>query len=344
MDERKIKFAVLGLGLIGKRHIAMIEANSNAELIAICDIKSKNQTKVKVSGDIPYYQDLESMLLDSPEIDVVNICTPNGLHARQSISCLSHKKHVVCEKPLGLSKSECEQVIYKALQESRNVFCVMQNRYSPPAVWLKDCLNRNLLGKIYMVQINCFWNRDERYYLGHAWKGKKNLDGGTLFTQFSHFVDILYWMFGDLKNIESKTFNFNHKELTEFEDSGIIMFELINGGVGTFNFSTSVYQQNMESSLTIIAENGSIKVGGQYMNEIEYCHIKGEVVPDLPPSNPSNDYGHYKGSAANHQYVIENVIDTLKGKTMVSTNALEGLKVVEIIERMYAKRESHIIA
>ena len=254
------------------------------------------------------------------------------------MQALEKKKNVVIEKPMGLTVADCEKIIFKALQVSRQVFCVMQNRYSPPSIWIKDVIDREVMGSIYMVQLNCYWNRDERYYSGKNWKGINKLDGGTLFTQFSHFIDIMYWLFGDITQIQAKFSDFNHQTLTQFEDSGFVNFNFINGGMGSISYSTSVWDSNLESSMTIIAEKGSVKIGGQYMNEVEYCHIQDYTMPKLPPVNPANDYGVYKGSAANHHYIIENVIDTLKGRTTATTNALEGLKVVDIIERIYALR------
>lgn len=333
--SNKIKFAVVGCGHIGKRHAAMIQNNTECELTALCDTQPKESLKLEDYSAVPFFSSMEEMLSSNNPIDVVCICSPNGVHASQAALALDHKKHVVCEKPMGLTKAECENVIYKALQVSKQVFCVMQNRYSPPSVWLKEVVSKNILGDIYMVQINCYWNRDKRYYKQEGWKGKKNLDGGTLYTQFSHFVDIMYWLFGDITNIKATLRDFNHATLTEFEDSGIVTFDFINGGLGCINYSTSIYDKNLESSLTIIGSNGSIKVGGQYMNEVEYCHIKDYTMPELAPSNPPNDYGDYKGSAANHHYIFENVVDTLKGGTSATTNALEGLKVVDIIERIY---------
>ena len=288
--------------------------------------------------NVPFFNSIEDLLSENLDIDVVNICTPNGLHAEQSIKALEAGKHVVCEKPMGLSKEKCEQVIFKALQVSKQVFCVMQNRYSPPSEWLKSIVENGTLGKTFMVQLNCYWNRDNRYYKKGGWKGTQELDGGTLYTQFSHFIDIMYWLFGDIDNIQGKFADFIHQESTDFEDSGFISFDFINGGMGCINYSTAVANQNLESSITIVGEKGSIKVGGQYMNEVEVCNIKDYEMPKLKESNPANDYGPYKGSAANHNYVIKNVIDTLKGRTSATTNALEGLKVVEIIERIYKLR------
>jgi predicted dehydrogenase len=211
----------------------------------------------------------------------------------------------------------------------------MQNRYSPPSVWIKEIVSKGILGKIFMVQLNCYWNRDNRYYKNGTWHGTKKLDGGTLFTQFSHFIDIMYWLFGDVQDISSRLRDFNHNDLTEFEDSGIVNFEFVNGGIGSINFSTAVWDKNLESCMTIIAENGSVKIGGQYMDKVEYCHIKNYNMPELTPTNDGNDYGSYKGSAANHHFVIDNVVAVLKGREAITTNALEGLKVVDIIERIY---------
>jgi predicted dehydrogenase len=249
------------------------------------------------------------------------------------------------------------------LKANKQVFVVKQNRYSPPSEWLKKLVDSKTLGEIFMVQINCYWNRDDRYYKIpdqlilesnsenngmialmnlrmakglHPWKGSKELDGGVLFTQFSHFVDIMYWVFGDIRNIKTNLNCFNHGDTNDFADSGSSIFEFAKGGMGVLNFSTSVWDKNLESSMTVLGSKGSLKIGGQYMNEVKYCHIENYKMRVLTQTNPANDYGPYTGSAANHQFVIENVIDTLRGKGKITANALEGTKVVDIIERIYA--------
>lgn len=334
----KIRFAVIGQGHIGKRHAEMIRRNSQAELVAVCDILSKEELGITDISET-FYTSIDNLLAKEVDIDVVNICVPNGLHAEFALKALDSRKHVVIEKPMALSKWDAEQVLSRSLEVGCHVFCVMQNRYSPPSVWLKDVVESGILGSIYSVQLNCFWNRDERYYKAGNWHGDAQMDGGTLYTQFSHFVDIMYWLFGDITNIKGSFHDFNHQSLTAFEDSGTVLFDFIKGGAGCLNYSTAVWDKNLESSLTIIAQNGSIKVAGQYMNEVEYCHIKNYVMPELAPSNPPNDYGTYKGSAQNHHYVIQNVIDKLCGNALIATNALDGLKVVDIIERIYKERD-----
>jgi predicted dehydrogenase len=341
-DNKKIKFAVLGCGHIGKRHAEMILGNEEGELVALCDSGSKSELDIE-KYNVPFYSSLEDLLAANLDIDVINICTPNGLHSDQASLVLDKGIHVVVEKPIGLSKAKCEKVIHKALTNHKHVFAVMQNRYSPPSVWIKELIDQKVLGDIFMVQLNCYWNRDSRYYKTGGWKGTHDLDGGTLFTQFSHFIDIMYWLFGDIDNIQGKFKDFTHKNSTDFEDSGFVSFDFVDGGMGSLNYSTAVATQNLESSLTVIGEKGSVKIGGQYMNEVEVCNIDGYEMPELPEANPPNDYGPYKGSAANHHYIIENVIDTLKGRTTATTNALEGLKVVDIIERIYNLREISLL-
>ncbi|KAA5536255.1 Gfo/Idh/MocA family oxidoreductase [Taibaiella lutea] len=333
----KIRYAVIGCGHIGKRHAEMISRNAESELVALIDVKPKENLAIEIF-DVPFFNSLDAFLASGIACDIVNIASPNGFHAEQALKVLDAKMHVVVEKPMALNRQDAEKVIFKALQVHRQVFAVMQNRYSPPSVWIKELIETGKLGEIYMVQLNCYWNRDDRYYKSDSWHGKADLDGGTLFTQFSHFIDIMYWLFGDIKNVQGKFNDFNHSNLTDFEDSGFVNFDFVDGGMGSLNYSTSVWNTNLESSMTIIAENGSVKIGGQYMDKVEYCHVRDYEMPKLAPTNPGNDYGAYKGSAANHHYVIENVADVLKGRGAISTNALEGLKVVDIIEKIYSLR------
>lgn len=336
--NNRIKFAVVGCGHIGKRHAEMIYRNEKGELVALADIKKKEELGID-QYPVPFFNSLQELLNSNIPVDVINIATPNGLHVEQALQCLHAKKNVIIEKPFALRKADAEKVVQKAEQVQRQVFIVKQNRYSPPSVWLKDLVESGKLGKIFMVQVNCFWNRDERYYQQNSWHGSKEMDGGTLFTQFSHFIDLLYWCFGDIKNVKSRLNDFNHRQLTEFEDSGFVCFDFVNGGMGSFSFSTAVWDKNLESGITVIAEKGSLKIGGQYMNEVQYCHIKDYEMPLLPATNPVNDYGAYKGSAANHHFVMDHVVDVLQHNRNMNGSLQDAIKVIEIIERIYAAAE-----
>ncbi len=339
---KQLHFAVIGQGHIGKRHSEMIRRHEQCNLVAVCDVVSKAELNLL---DIKerFYNSINALLQHESAVDIVNICTPNGLHFEQALKALQANKHVVIEKPIALNTSDCYTLLALAKEKNKQIFCVMQNRYSPPSQWLKDIVSNKILGDIYMVQLNCYWNRDDRYYKPNNWKGTQTLDGGTLFTQFSHWVDILYWLFGNIKNIQAQFADFNHQQLTDFEDSGMIQFQFETGGMGTINYSTALKDKNLESSLTIIGSNGQVKVGGQYMDQVEICDIVNYTMPTLAQTNPANDYGFYKGSANNHFNVIENIVDVLTHNKSITTPAEDGLAVVNIIERIYKLRPASVL-
>ncbi|WP_409029128.1 Gfo/Idh/MocA family protein [Gracilimonas sediminicola] len=334
---KEISFSVIGFGRIGKRHAKIIHEYEHSRLISITDMVAKQMEGASELGIEAVQHDSVSSFLreDSGESDVVCICTPNGFHTEYAVKLLNAGYHVVIEKPMGLSKEGCLDVIGAQEASGKRVFVVKQNRYSPPSAWMKKVIDEKRIGDVLMVQVNCYWNRDERYYGDSSWRGTKDFDGGALYTQFSHFVDLMYWVFGDIKQPKSIIKNFTHPNLKDFDDSGFAQFEFVKGGMGSINYSTSCWDKNMESSITVIGTKGSFKVGGQYMNEVEYCHIEDYEMPVLAKTNPPNDYGPFKGSAANHHYVIENVVETLNGKSEATANAFEGMKVVSIIEQIY---------
>lgn len=330
----KLKVAILGYGHIGKKHAEMVTLNEACELVALIDPKFAEQDGAASAA--PTFLTLNDFLRSGVPVDIVAICTPNGLHNSQAIQLIDKGINIIIEKPITLSSIEALQLEKLASEKNVHIFPVMQNRFSPPAVWIKKVLDADLLGKIYMVQVSCFWNRNEQYYAKGSWRGTKNLDGGTLYTQFSHYLDILFWLFGDITNIKSKFADFNHQHLTEFEDSGIITFDFTSGGMGSFSFSTATYSENLESTLTVIAENGSVKIGGQYMNEIEKCNIKDYSCPQLPLTNGANDYGTFKGSAQNHQHLYQNIVDFLTHGKEIQTTTADSVKMLKMIEKIYS--------
>lgn len=332
--EKKVKIAILGYGNIGKKHTEIVFQNEDYELIALIDPKCK-PPEIDSQNPVPYFHSLREFLDCPLKADIVAVCTPNGLHFEQSKILIEEGINVIIEKPITLKSEEAEELERLAEERKVHIFPVMQNRFSPPALWLKNLIELQILGNIFMVQISCFWNRNHQYYIKESWRGTKALDGGTLYTQFSHYLDIMYWLFGDITNIKSKFTDFNHSELTEFEDSGVITFDFLSGGMGSFTFSTAVWNENLESSLTIIAENGSVKVGGQYMNNVEKCVIKDYIAPHLPETNIANDYGSFKGSAQNHKHLYKNVIDFLRTGKEIHTTTNDSIQVLKIIENIY---------
>lgn len=326
---KTVEFAIVGLGMIGKRHKQHIADNPHAHLAAVCDIRTRSE--IGLEDGTPLYSSLSEMLDKHPEVEVVTISTPNGLHAQMACEVLRAGRCPIVEKPMALTVEDAKQVVETACQMDKNIFPVMQNRYSPPSAWLKDVMEKNLLGDINMVIVNCFWNRDSRYYVPGHWHGTADMDGGVLFTQFSHFVDIMLWLLnGNVEVCGAVMDNMTHQNTTPFADSGVINFRQ-GKTIGVFNFSTSVWDRNLESSITIIGTKGTIRVAGQYMDTVTECHIDNYVMPDLAPCNAPNNYGGYKGSAANHCYVIDNVVNTINHLENPHVSPQEALNVIEFI-------------
>lgn len=336
----KLKFAIVGCGRIAERHAEQI--SRLAALVSVCDIVESRAIQLGKKYGSKVYYSIDDLLLNEMDLDVVSICSPNGLHAEQSIKVFRKGLHVLCEKPMAISVFDCGEMIKEAEKANKRLFIVKQNRYNPPIQAIKSVLDENRLGKIFSVQLNCFWNRNFEYYTQSDWKGTKKLDGGTLFTQFSHFIDLLYWLFGDVKNVEAMTKNFMHDQIIEFEDTGVALIEFFNGIIGTINYNVNSYGKNMEGSLTIFGEFGTVKIGGQYLNELEYQNIRDYKISNLPLGNPPNNYGQYVGSMSNHDKVYENVIEVLLNQGKIATNGFEGLKTVEIIDKIYNASKKYL--
>jgi len=335
--EKKIRFAIAGCGRIAQRHAEHI--HNIGVLTAVCDtVPAKADAMAKQYGAKAYYS-INSMLEAEKEMDVVSICSPNGLHAAHSIKALNAGFHVLCEKPMAINVNDCGEMIKAAERFNKRLFAIKQNRFNPPVDAVKSAIDAGKLGKIFSVQLSCFWNRNEDYY-HNSWKGTNDMDGGTLYTQFSHFIDLLYWIIGDIKNVEAYTGNYAHKGIIEFEDTGAVIVEFYNGAIGTINYTVNSYQKNMEGSLTIFAEKGTVKIGGQYLNELEYQNIKDFKIENLAEGNKPNNYGNYVGSMSNHDKVYRNLVDVLINNASITTSAFEGLKTVEIIDKIYNKAKN----
>ena len=266
----RLNFAIIGCGRIAQRHAEHINRLGN--LVAVCDIDLVKAGALATQYNANSYQSIEDLLAKETLLDVVAVCTPNGLHAKHSIQALNVGLNVLVEKPMAITVKDCQGMIAAAKTNNKLLFAIKQNRYNPPVAAVKDAIDKGILGKVYSLQLSCFWNRDAAYY-NNSWKGTKDLDGGTLFTQFSHFIDLLYWMNGDVDKVYTITGNFAHQDIIQFEDTGVVALQFRNGSIGTINYTVNSHAKNMEGSLTIFAEKGTIKIGGQYLNELEYQSI-----------------------------------------------------------------------
>lgn len=330
---KSVRFAIVGCGRIGSRHAEQISAKG--KLVAVCDIDAQKADQLAGRFKVKACYSVEELLKEK-DMDVVSVCTPNGLHAKHTIQSLQAGFHVLCEKPMAIRVSDCLDMIAAAEKSGRKLFIVKQNRFNPPVVAVKQALDEERLGRIFSLQLNCFWNRKAEYYTGSNWKGTKELDGGILFTQFSHFIDLLYWMIGDVSEATALAANYHHVDTVETEDTGMVMLQFAKGAIGGINYTVNSFGKNMEGSLTIFGEKGTVKIGGQYLNTLEYQSIDNYVISNLPEGGQANQYGAYEGSMSNHDKVYDNVIDVLQNGGLMSAGPRDGLKTVEIIEKIYS--------
>lgn len=318
---RKPGFAIVGCGHIAKRHLRQII--SFGTLVAVCDTDSEKAKQFAKPYLTPFFSSLNDLLTARLEVDVMVICTPNGLHAEQAILCLKNGFHVLVEKPLALNEYDAWQVVQTAKEYDRHVFTVLQNRFNEPVQKVYAAIQNGSLGRLFTVQVNCFWNRDQAYYQ-HPWHGNKQLDGGTLFTQFSHFIDLLLWYFGPVSEINAFMNNANHNYTQLKEDEGAVLLRFENGMIGTIQFSTNAYRKNMEGSVTILAEKGTIKIGGAYLNEIVYEESE-------EPMNAG-----ITNIDASLQKVYQSMIGTLHRAEKYYADVQESVHTISLIERIYS--------
>ena len=331
--KSSLRFAIVGCGKIAQRHAEHIVAK--AELVAVCDIEKVKVNELATKYQVPAYYSLEDLFTNS-KFDVAVICTPNGLHAEQSIYALQNSVHVICEKPMAIKTEDCQRMMDAVQESQKELFIVKQNRYNPPVVKLKKAIDEGRLGRIFSVQLNGFWHRDADYYKEESWRGTKSLDGGVLYTQFSHFIDLMLWLIkDDVVSLYSDMRNYLHQGITEIEDTGVVSLRFSNGAIGSIHFTTNSYRKNMEGSITVFGEKGAVKVGGEYLNQLIYQHIKDYTIQDDHASIPPNQYGAYTGSMSNHGLFYDNVIDVLENKAVKTTDMYDAMKTVELIEKIY---------
>lgn len=341
--SKPIHFALIGCGNIAAEHLVQI--NRVGVLSAVVDIQIAKAKQFSEIYQVPFFTSTADLYTSAQSFDVVVIATPNGLHAEQAIEAMQAGYHALVEKPMALTVDAAEAMHSVSLATGKQVFLVMQNRFNPPVQMLYDLLQKQVLGKIQEVQVNCFWHRPAAYYI-NSWHGTLDLDGGTLFTQFSHFIDLLCWLFGPVSTVTAQLRNRLHQGLIAFEDEGDLQIIFESGIHAQMVYSVNEPIANREGSLTIIAEKGTVKAGGAYLNELEvnmdddaltlsihqaYNRLKKEV-------KTANDYGHYQGSMRNHHKVYDSLVATVLYQQPFYTTIEEGKNTIALINRIYQAR------
>ncbi len=339
-----VKFAILGCGKIGTRHAAKLKSVNGAQLVAVCDIVPERADNVGKEYSCRSYHDIEKLLND-PEIDFVNICTPSGLHAEHSIRALRAGKNVLCEKPMAINIPDALEMIEVSKKVGKKLFVVKQNRFNPPVKLVSQLLCENKLGVPILCVVNVFWNRNDDYYKSDPWRGTLALDGGTLYTQASHFVDLMLVFMGKPKSVSGFVGTKNHS--IEIEDTGVVAIEFESGALGSFNYTTCVTNKNFEGSIFLVGTKGTVKIGGEYLNTIDHFDVEGVDSYELELTTAeANDYGTYKGSMSNHDKVFEAIIEEVNGSNHSDNLASgeEAIKTIIFIDKVFesAKKKEKI--
>lgn len=333
--ESKLKFGLVGCGSIGKRHAEII--NELGILVAVCDTEIVKLTEFTTKYNCKGYESYEVMLQNAGDIQVMVICTPNYLHATQSIKALSNGLHVLCEKPMALTTEDCISMQNCAKVNNRLLKVVKQNRYNGPVKQLKRIIDERNLGELVSFNMNLVWARNDVYY-ANTWRGKIKEDGGILFTQFSHFIDILIWLFGEIETFEAMGANQLHKHNTEYEDTIIIIAKTKAGVLGSIHASTNAYNINAEGSLMVIGSTGTIKIGGNYLNKLEYENtFRKELFIEERVHYSANIYGAYEGSKSSHPEVYHSFIQQIQRHVYSDAELNDSAATVSFIENTYKK-------
>ena len=330
VTKRKIRIAVVGCGRISKNHFASIEKHKdNIELVSICDVQqsvlSEHESAYKVKG----YLELSDML-ENEELDLVVICSPSGIHADQTELCAKHKINVMTEKPMATRWNDGVRMVRACDSEGVQLFVVKQNRRNSTLQLLKRAVNENRFGKIHMVHMNVFWTRPQEYYDKAPWRGTWEFDGGAFMNQASHYVDLLDWLIGPIDKVQAMM---RTSLDIEVEDTGVLNVKWRNGALGAMSVTMLTYPKNLEGSITILGEKGTVRVGGVAVNDIQ--HWEFEDSKDYDKEVKKANYQTTSVYGFGHPLYYNNIIEVLRGKAEPETDGREGLKTLEVLIAAY---------
>lgn len=330
ITDRKIKVAVVGCGRIAKNHFGSIEQHSDEmELVSVCDTDPDVLRDRSQLYGVPGYRDMSEMLQDV-ELDVVVLCTPSGMHADQAVKVAQHGVHVITEKPMATRWSDGARMVRACDEAGVHLFVVKQNRRNSTLQLLKRAVDEKRFGKIHMVQINVFWTRPQSYYDQAKWRGTWELDGGAFMNQASHYVDLLDWLIGPVEKVQCMTST--HRDI-EVEDTGVMNVRWRNGALGSMSVTMLAYPNNIEGSITILGETGSVRLGGVAVNKIEMWEFAESK--DYDEGIEAANYQTTSVYGFGHPLYYKNVIDVLRSGAEPETDGREGLKSLELLIAAY---------
>lgn len=334
IKNRKIRIGVVGCGKIATNHFhALSELNDQFELVAICDNHPDSLQQAVSINNAAGYSHLDEMLINQPLLDVVSLCSPSGLHAKQTIHIANREKHIITEKPMATTWSDGVSMIKACDQAEVQLFVVKQNRYQPALQLLKKTIKSGRFGQIYMVNLNVFWTRPQSYYDQAKWRGTWEFDGGVLMNQASHYVDLLDWLIGPVQSIQAMMATLATN--IETEDTGVVNLRWRSGALGSLNVTMLTYPKNLEASLTILGAKGSVKIGGLSANRIDHWEFSESNESDNQIPLINDAVTQQLPSHKNHTLYYKNVAQTLRGESTADTDGRAGLRSLEILSAAY---------
>ena len=331
ITDRIIRFALVGCGRISKNHFDSIKQHAEyAELVAVCDIDPQALMDAAAYTGAKPYPSLDAMLADT-NADVVILTTPSGLHPEQAIAVAKSGRHVITEKPMATKWEDGKRMVKACDEAGVRLFVVKQNRRNATLQMLKNALEKKRFGKIYMVNVNVFWTRPQSYYDQGGWRGKWESDGGAFMNQASHYVDLLEWLIGPIESLHAYTATMARD--IEAEDTGVVNVRWRSGALGSMNVTMLTYPKNLEGSITILGEKGTVRVGGVAVNEIQHWEF---AEPDVDDEKiKTSNYQTTSVYGFGHPLYYENVIKVMRGEAKPETDGRSGLKSLEVLIATY---------
>ena len=329
---RKIRFGLVGCGRIAANHIGAIQAHSErAELVAVCDVSAERMAAAASSTGAAAYDSIEGLLAHEPGVDAVILATPSGLHAGQAVACARAGRHVITEKPMATRWQDGKTMVSACDMAGVHLFVVKQNRRNPTLQLVKRAMQKHRFGKVYMVNVNVFWSRPQSYYDSAAWRGTWEFDGGAFMNQASHYVDLLDWLIGPVESVQAYTATLARN--IQVEDTGVLSIRWRTGALGSMSVTMLTYPKNLEGSITILGEKGTVRLGGVAVNKIEHWEFEDADPDDALVEQASYDTTSVYGFG--HPLYYDNVISALRGEAEPDTDGREGLHSLELLIATY---------
>ena len=337
--RQTFRIGLVGCGRISKNHFDAIRKVDGLSLAAVCDIDAERARRAGEEQGVPSYRAIDDMLRagegETP-FDIVAVCTPSGLHSTHGAAAARARKHVITEKPMAISLTQADELVHACDDAGVQLFVVKQNRLNPPIQLLKRAVDKGRFGRIYMANVTVRWQRPQEYYDAEPWRGTWEFDGGAIMNQASHYVDLIQWLVGPVESVLAKTATQGRR--IEAEDSGVGLVKFRSGALGVIEVNVLTYPRNLEGSITVLGEKGSVKIGGTAVNRVEHWlfadYDDDDKLVDSANTNPPNVYGY------GHEGYYRNVLAVLRGEAKPETDGRAGRKSLELILGLYESAKS----